>query len=492
MADGLRNKGIKGFLWALLERFSIQGVAFVVTLILARLLSPSDYGTVALLSIFLAVAGVLVDSGFGSALVQKKDASELDFNSVFYVSLSIGIVLYGILFFTAPYIAAFYHSDILVPILRVSATTLIFASINSVQNAELSRKLLFKLSFKVSIVATLVSAVVGISFALYGMGPWALVWSGFASNLIGTIMRWFVIGWRPKLMFSFKNLHGLFSFGWKLSLTTLIDTLYNNLYGLLIGRMYAKEDLAYVNKGRHLPELLMLTVSSTLSRVAFPVMAQVQDDDLRIKSMMSKILKTSCFAVFPILAYVAVSAESVTIVLFGEKWLPIVPYIQLSCVMYAFSPFNVVNLQMLLSKGRSDVYLKLEIVKKIVGTLVVVIAIQHSPFCLIAAMSLVLYPICLVLNALPTKKIVGYGLIAQLMDVMPCILMTAVLVLAVYGVNIVCCKNALLLTRLLALIISALVGFGMYVGLAVLSRQQPIMLLYEMVCKLKKGSVWHR
>lgn len=486
MAESLREKGIKGFLWALLERFSIQGVSFVVTLVLARLLSPADYGTVALLSIFLAVAGVLVDSGFGNALIQKKDATELDFNSVFYVSLTISMALYTLLFFTAPYIAAFYHSDILVPILRVSATTLIFASINSVQNAELSRKLLFKLSFKVSIVSTLASAVVGIMLALYGMGPWALVWSGFSSNLIGTIMRWFVIGWRPKFMFSFQSLHGLFSFGWKLSFTTLIDTLYNNLYGLLIGRMYSKEDLAFVNKGRHLPELLMLTITSTLSRVAFPVMSQIQDDDLRIKSMMSKTLTTSCFVVFPVLAYVAVSAESITIVLFGEKWLPIVPYIQLSCVMYAFSPFNVLNLQMLLSKGRSDIYLKLEIVKKIVGVLIVVIAIQYSPLCLIAAMSLILYPICLVLNVLPTGKIVGYGLIAQLRDVMPFLLMTTVLVLSVQGVNVLFCWDTLLLTRLLALLISGLFGFGLYVGLAMLSRQPPIMLLYETVRGLRK------
>ena len=485
MSDNLREKGIKGFLWALLEKFSVQGVSFIVTLVLARVLSPADYGTVALLTIFLAVANVLVDSGFGSALVQKKNVSELEFNSVFYVSLMIGSFLYIILFVAAPYIASFYRSGILVPILRVSAITLIFASINSVQNAELSRKLLFKLSFKVSLISTITAAIVGIYLALQGMGPWALVWSSFSANLMGTIMRWFVIGWRPKLMFSFSSLHGLFSFGWKLSLTTLIDTLYNNLYGLFIGRMYAREDLAFVNKGRHLPELLMTTVSSTLSRVAFPVMAQVQDDDSRIHSMMSKILKTSCFVVFPVLAYVAVSADSITIVLFGEKWLPIVPYIQLSCIMFAFSPFNVLNLQVLLSKGRSDIHLKLEIVKKIIGVIIVIVAIQYSPLCLVAAMSLILYPVCLILNTWPTKKSVGYGLVAQLWDIWPFAGMTLIFALVVACVNHFCCRDMLILTRIMALLLSGVVGAAIYVGLAALSRQQPLMFVYETMRKFR-------
>ena len=484
MGDSLREQGIKGFLWALLERLSVQAVSFAVTLVLARILSPSDYGTVALLSIFLAVAGVLVDSGFGNALIQKKNATELDFNSVFYVSVGIGFVAYVALFFLAPFVAAFYNSDILVPILRVSATTLLFASINSVQNAALARKLLFKLSFRVSLLSTIVSAVTGIALAVLGCGPWALVWSVFASNLVGTVARWIVIGWRPKLMFSFDSLKGLFSYGWKVSLTGLVDTLYNNIYGLLIGRMYSKEDLAFVNKGRHMPELLMQTISATLSRVAFPVMSQVQDDDARLRSMMSKVLKVSCFAVFPVLGFCAVSAKSITIILFGEKWLPIVPYMQLACIMYAFSPFNVVNLQVLLSKGRSDLYLKLEILKKIIGVIVVIASVQYSPLCLVASMSLIVYPVCMIVNIWPIGRLVGYGLRAQVKDVLVPLVLTVVLIVCSY-VSATACRvvrfDSTYLSCLLSLSISALAGFGVYAWIAHVVRAEPMMTLLKIV-----------
>lgn len=483
-SDNLRDRGVRGFLWALLERLSVQGVSFVVTLVLARILSPSDYGTVALLSIFLAVAGVLVDSGFGNALIQKKDATELDFNSVFYISIAISGIAYAVLFFAAPLIADFYDSDILVPILRVSATTLLFASVNSVQNAALARKLLFKLSFRVSMVSTIASAATGISLALLGYGPWALVWSTFASNLVGTVARWVVIGWRPRLMFSFTSLHGLFSYGWKVSFTSLVDSLYNNLYGLLIGKMYSKEDLAFVNKGRHLPELMMQTISATLSRVAFPVMSQVQEDNARIRSMMSKVLKVSCFAVFPVLGFCAVSAKEITIILFGEKWLPIVPYIQLSCVMYAFSPFNVINLQALLSKGRSDLYLKLEIVKKIIGVIIVLVSVQYSPLCLIASMSLILYPICLVINILPVGKLLGYGIWAQIKDVSWSLILTAVLIafscIASNFVGIFKTCN-MYASCLLSLFCSAIVGFGVYGALAWIVKAEPLAIIFEIM-----------
>ena len=484
MGDNLKDRGIKGFLWALLERFSVQGVSFIVTLVLARVLTPSDYGTVALLTIFLAVAGVLVDSGFGNALIQKKNASELDFNSVFYVSLFLSGILYLMLFLLAPAIAAFYESDILVPILRVSATSLFFASINSVQNAELARRLLFKLSFRVSLISTLSSAVIGIALAVRGFGAWALVWSSFTANAVGTIARWVVIGWRPKLMFSMSSLRGLFSFGWKLSLTSLIDTLYNNIYGLLIGKMYSKEDLSFVNKGRHLPELLMQTIASTLSRVAFPVMSQVQDDDQRIRSMMSKILRMSCFAVFPVLAFCAVSAEHITILLFGEQWLPIVPYIQLSCIMYSFSPFNVLNLQVLLSKGRSDVYLKLEILKKILGLIIVVLSVQFSPLCLIASIALVLYPLSVVINIWPIRKLIGYGFGDQMKDVLSSIGLTVALIIGSYVVGVMCRVGnwgSIYFSSIVALISSAVVGFGTYVVAAVVFKVKPFMLFLEII-----------
>ena len=285
-------------------------------------------------------------------------------------------------------------------------------------------------------------------------------------------------------MFSMASLGGLFSFGWKLSLTSLIDTLYNNVYGLLIGKMYTKEDLSFVNKGRHLPELLMQTIATTLSRVAFPVMSQVQDDDSRICSMMSKILKISSFTIFPILAFCAVSAKPITIILFGEQWLPIVPYIQLSCVMYAFSPFNVLNLQVLLSKGRSDLYLKLEVLKKVIGVILVIVSVQFSPLCLIASMALILYPLCAVINIWPIGKLIGYGFRKQIKDVIASIVLTAVLIVCSCVMSIVCRRlnvGSIYLSSIIALASSAFVGFGAYATVAFATRVEPFKLLCDIV-----------
>ena len=326
----LKGKVIRGTVWAMLERFSNQLVLFIVSLILARLLSPQDYGTVALLGIFTAIAGVLVTSGFGNALIQKKNADELDYNSVFYFSLVLSGLMYMVLFFSAPHIANFYEIDELCPILRVTAFTLVFNAINSIQNAELHRKLLFHLSFRISLISTIAAAVVGISMAYLGYGPWALVWSCITGGVAGVITRWFFIAWRPRLMFSFGALGPLFRYGWKMMVSALLDTGVNNLYGLIIGKFYSRADLAFVNKGRHAPELLMNNVNGTLATVTFPALSQMQDDRIRVREAMRRMMICSSFVVFPLMAVSAVAAERVIPFLYGDQWSESVPYMQLA------------------------------------------------------------------------------------------------------------------------------------------------------------------
>ncbi|MEG2415059.1 MAG: oligosaccharide flippase family protein, partial [Kiritimatiellia bacterium] len=266
----LKQKVMKGFFWAFLERGSTQIVGFVISMILARLLTPTDYGTVALLSIFIALTGVIVNSGLGTALIQKKEATELDFNSVFYLSIIASSIGYTVLFFIARWIARYYAIPILVPILRIQALSLLFGAIAGVQGAILSRNLLFHLSFKINVISSVIQAFLGIGLALGGYGVWALVWSSLGTSIVSVGAQWFFIGWRPKWMFSWYSVRTLFGFGWKMSISALLDTGYNNLYGLLIGKFYSPADLAFVNKGQAIPSMAMGSINGTLGRVAFP------------------------------------------------------------------------------------------------------------------------------------------------------------------------------------------------------------------------------
>lgn len=429
----LKQKVVKGFAWALLERFSTQGVAFLVSLVLARLLTPSDYGTIALLTIFITVSQVLADSGFGQALIQKKEATETDFNSVFWLSLVLSSVMYGGLFFAAPWIADFYDDTRLVAVLRVLSLTLIFHAVNSVQNAELNRKLRFDLSFRISLIGVFVTGCVGVSLALCEYGVWALVWSTLAGGVAGVVTRWFFIAWRPRLIFSWHSVQSLFRFGWKMTVSALLDTGYNNLYGLLIGKLYSKADLAFVNKGRSVPQLAMDSINSTLGRVAFPALAQVQDQRETVRNTMRKMIRGSTFLVFPMMTGVACCADAVVPLLFGDQWHEAVPYVRLACFTFALWPFHTINLQAITALGRSDIFLTLEVVKKIVGLTLMLGSVRFGVWWMMAVTAFAGGPLSVVINCWPNRKLLGYSVGMQVRDVLPttllCGVMTAVLAL---------------------------------------------------------------
>ena len=324
--QSLKTKVAKGAVWTLMEKLSTQIVQFIVGMILARLLTPDDYGTVALTTIFFAIAGVLVDGGFGNALIQKKDADDIDFNSVFYLNLGLSVVAYAVLFFCAPLIADFYHVAELKTIVRMLGICLFFNAVNAIQNAELTKKMLFHLSFRVSLITCFTSAFCGVTLALMGFGVWALVWSSLITGLIGVIARWFIIAWRPRLVFSFQRLKPLYSYGWKMALSSLIDQFFANLNGLLIGKFYTKSDLAYVNKGRSLPCLAMNEVDATLGRVSFPALVLLQDDKIKLRDAMRRMIRCSTFLVFPLMVGIAICSDSLIRLLYGAQWMPAVPY----------------------------------------------------------------------------------------------------------------------------------------------------------------------
>ena len=479
MADSLKSKVAKGAVWATMERFAVQTMHFVVGMILARLLTPTDYGTVALLSIFFAIAGSLASCGFGNALVQRKNVGDLEFNSVFYISVAASVGIYAVMFFAAPYIADFYKTPILCPLARVSAISFILNAINSVQGAELSRKMLFDKRFRITLIVSVVSSVSGITLAYLGLGVWALVFTSLLSNIASVIAYWTIIAWRPKLMFSLSVVKGLFSYGWKLSLSSMIDTFYNEVYGFLIGRVYTPADLAFVNKSRAMPNLLMTTVNGTISSVSFPALAQLQDDIAKFRDATRRMIQCSTFLVFPLMTVLAVMARPLTLLLYGDQWEPAVIYVPIGCFAMAITPICGINCMAISALGRSGIYLILELVKKVTGLVLMLISIRYGIIPFVMTMAFVQGPLGLLVNTFVNGKLLNYSFTMQMRDIAPSIGLCVVSAVIMCGVGVVfessnsvfSSQNALYAVMLL---FEGGIGLGMYFVLAYVFRLRPM------------------
>ncbi len=483
--SSLKSKVAKGAMWTLMEKLSTQAVQFVVGMVLARLLTPNDYGTVSLTAIFFAIANVLVDGGLGGALIQKKDVDDLDYNSVFYLNVALSLVAYAALFFAAPWIARFYKTRQLVPIVRVSAIAFIFNAVNAIQGAELTKKMLFHLSFRISLITTFTSATCGVTLAFMGYGVWALVWSSLITGFVGVIARWLIIAWRPRLMFSWSRLKPLFSYGWKMAVSGLLEAFFSNLNGLVIGRLYSRADLAYVNKGRGLPRMAMDEVNATLGRVSFPALVQLQGDKVRLRDAMRRMMMCSTFLVMPLMVLVAACSHSELRLLYGSQWTPAAPYMILACFTYALHPFHTINLRGIMALGRSDIFLKLEIVKKALVLAVVIGASQLGVLIWMTISAFAIGPLSVIINSWPNKKLLDYPLRMQLLDVLPTILVCAVEGVVVVGLNLVgnMLKSSLSVaeegTTLMVflavqLLLQAVLGLGTFFVLAYVFRLKPM------------------
>lgn len=428
----LTDKVAKGVFWVMLEKCGIQGAHFVVTLVLARILTPSDYGTVALLSVFIAISNVLVDCGFCKALVQKKDASQTDYNTVFYMSLVFAVVAYAVLFALAPMVARFYGIPDLCPMLRLLAISVVFHSVNGVQNVELNRKMKFKLSFRISWAKTIVSAVSGVALALFGYGPWALVGATLLGGLVGTVVRQLVIAWRPTCTFSWQSARSLFAFGWKMTVGAIVTEAYNNIFALVIGKLYTRADLAFWKKGGHTASVIMNEVDSTIARVSFPALAKMQGDRDRMRGAMRRMIRVSSFFVFPLMAICAVVGEAIVLNLFGTQWHEAVPYFLLACFSCSLKPFNTVNVQAIVARGRSDLFLRLVIVNRLMSLVSLVLTCRYGVFVMVLSGMMVVGPVRTLMNSIPNIRGVGYSLPGQLKDVFPSAVLAGVAAAGVY------------------------------------------------------------
>lgn len=450
---------LSNFIWRFAERCGAQGITFVVSIILARLLEPEAYGEIALVTVFINILQVFVDSGMANALVQKKNADETDFSTVFYFNLVICSVLYLILFAAAPYIAMFYELPNLTSVIRVLSVVLIISGLKNVQQAFVSKNLLFKRFFFSTLGGTIGAAIVGIVMAYMGFGIWALVAQQLFNTFVDTCILWITVKWRPKRIFSFIRLKELFSFGWKLLLSHLLDTVYKNARSLLIGKFYSAEKLAYYNRGNQLPRLVITNVNSSLDSVLFPVMSEVQDDVVQVKSMTRRVIRVSSYIIWPLMIGLAACADTVVELLLTEKWLPCVPYLRIFCIFYAFWPIHTANLNAIKAMGRSDIFMRLEIIKK---TMDVILIITALPFGVraIALSELVTAPVSALINAAPNKKLLGYGYKEQVGDMLPSMILSLIMGTFVYVLSFM--KWNIIVT----LIVQILVGISIYVALS--------------------------
>lgn len=453
----MNNKSfISNLIWRFAERCGAQLVTFIVSVILARILIPEDYGIVALVTVFTSILQVFVDSGLGTALIQKKNADDLDFSSVFYFNFAVCIVLYIIMFFTAPVISVFYNDSSLTSIIRVSSLTIVISGVKGIQQAYVSRNMLFKRFFFATLGGTIFSAFIGIGFAYAGFGVWAIVVQQLSNTAVDTFILWITVKWRPKKMFSWERLKGLLSYGWKLLASSLLDTIYNNLRNLIIGKIYTSADLAYYNQGDKFPKVIVTNINASIDSVLLPSMAGEQEHAERVKSMTRRAIKTSTYIMAPLMMGLLFCAEPIVKLLLTEKWLPCVPYLRIFCFTYMFWPIHTANLNAIKAMGRSDLFLSLEIIKKAMGLILLLFTIRISVMAM--AYSLIVSGILSqIINSWPNWKLLDYNYIEQLRDILPSIIIATGMGVCVYFIG------SLPLPIIITLLIQVIAGAAIYI-----------------------------
>lgn len=411
-------------MWRFMERIGAQLVSFGVSILLARLLGPDAYGTVAIVFAIINILQIFVDSGLGNALIQKKDVDNLDYSSVFVFNLGMCAVLYTGLFLAAPLVADIYDMPELTALVRAVGLCLIISGVKNVQQAYVSRQMIFKKFFYATLGGTIIAAAVGVGVAYAGGGVWALVAQHLVKMLVDTLILWVTVKWRPERKFSFQRLKGLIGYGWKLLASAFLDTGYSQLSNLLIGAVYTSADLGYYSKGRQIPDLVVTNINSSINSVLFPALSEAQDDKERLKHYTRRAIKLSSYIMWPMMFGLIACAEPLIEVLLTEEWLPSVPFMQIICFTFGLWPIHTANLEAIKAMGRSDLFLKMEIAKKAFGLTAMLIGLQHSVMG-VALASAVTSLVSTVINSLPNWKLMKYTYFEQIMDIAPPLLLSA-------------------------------------------------------------------
>lgn len=432
--DPLKKKTLTGIIWSAVERFSVQGIQFLVMLVIARILSPKEYGLIGMLAIFLAIAQSLTDSGFSQALIRKQDRTEADNSTVFYFNIAVSIALYGLLYLAAPFIASFYHEPLLTDVTRVIGLLIIVNAFSVVQKAIYTINLNFRTQAKASLAGAVISGAAGITMALHGYGVWTLVWQQLIGTLITIVLLWIYSSWRPQWTYSWASFRNLFAFGSKLMLSGLLSTIYANLYQLVIGKYFTASSLGYYTRAQQFAQFPSSNLTQILQRVFYPTLSRMQNDRQRLISVTRQFLCLSCLVVFPLMCMLAGMSKPLILLLLGEKWSYASTLLIPICLTVMWFPVHAINLNVLAVMGRSDLFLKLEVIKTVIGVVILAVSIQFGLLVLCYA-SILGSLLALYINTWYTKKEIGYGLLSQLRDLAPSILLSLSILLLCLAIN---------------------------------------------------------
>lgn len=477
MADSLKSKTVKGTLWSSLERFSVQGIQFVVMIIMARILTPQDYGLVGMITLFIGISQTLIDSGFSQALIRKQDRNETDNSTVFYFNIAVGIALYFVLFISAPLIARFYDEPLLIPITRVVALGLVFNSLAVVQRALLTLKLDFKTQAKATLIGAVLSGVVGIYMAMSGFGVWSIVFNLIVNYGTVTFLLWVFSHWKPQWVYSWQSFKELFSFGSKLLASGLLETLYRNMYLLVIGKVFNASDLGYYSRAHQFSDFASSNVSGIFQRVSYPVLCTIQNDDNRLADVYRRLLRTSAFIIFPLMIGLASLSKVVIITFLTEKWLFASTLLVPLCLSGMWYPVHALNLNLLQVKGRSDLYLRLEIIKKLVAVIIFCCALPFG-LVILCWSSLASSLFALIINTYYTGKLINIGFLKQIADLTPTLILSGTM-----GVIIYLFTLYTTLSSALTMCIDIIAGIVFYISLAKIFKFSEFKELYSILRK---------
>lgn len=472
MTDSLNKKIVSGFFWQGIERFGAQIIQLVVSVILARLLSPKDFALIALVIIVIAVSNAFINSGLGSALIQRKEINETDCSTVFWLNISVGILLYPVVFLVAPWIAEFFQQSQLVSILRIMGLLPLLNSFFLVPNTLLLRKMLFRYRFKITGISLVLSAIVSIVLAYLQYGVWALVVQQFVTIVTGGILTVYYTRWVPRFLFSIASLRQLFHFGYKILISSILEVIFSNSYSVVIGKIFSLDLLSFYNRGNSWPMMIMNSYSSTLNGVLFPAFSRLQEDKKALKELTVRIIKFVMFLGIPAMFLLAVIAQPLTLLLLTKKWLPSVIFFQIACISYSIWPLHVINLQVIQATGRSDLYLGVEIVKKIIF-IVVLFSTYRLGILFLAWGAVFISFISFICNAFPCKKLICYSWLCQIRDILPFYCGAIIAAAGAWGIRY------LQFPSLIMIILQTIVFISIYCSFAWLFKIQQFVYLKE-------------
>lgn len=456
-----------GIVWSGIERFSVQGSQFFLGLIVARLVSPSDYGMIGMLAIFISLSQAIADGGFSQALLQKKHPDENDYNTVFYINFLISLFIYVLLFLVSPYIASFYETPVLEILTKVLGINIIIFSFNIVQRTQLTKNIDFKTQTKASITSVIIGGLFGIYFAYQGYGIWALVIQSLCRNLLNTSLLWHFSDWKPRRIFSLKSFKSLFSFGSKLLITHILVSIFENLYIVIIGKFYSATQIGFYTRAIQFQQFPSKSVTNIVQRVSFPTLSLIQDDNSRLRSSFSKFNRYTMFIVAPSMIMVGILADPLVRIVLTEKWIEIVPLIQLFVFVGLVYPLHSLSLNILKAKGRSDLFLKLELIKNFIILISLTLSFSFGVKAIVISQILSLF-ISYYINSIYIDKIIKFSFWNQIRDLLPVIILSSVTGLIVF------ISVTFLISDLMKVVLGGFCGVVVYIGLSVLFKFREI------------------